>query len=335
MEVAAETELQYAGELLALPSAFLDPPVEAPLSSVHHLLGLSQVDFNSFDFSNLEGRELSPKWQMDTPLCTDSLSGESAPSLITEDTGVSPIPMPPAAATCPQDAEDRVCQNPQGCCISLATGVLGSMHASSSSCILQVRTSDQGGAGGRLPQLSRATDAILSMNQFALRAVRSILQCSCYGSPQVLLLVTAICSGIAAWYGHVVDIYSHHGNSAADSQGAGLPTSVGSKDEAQRPGIFIGSHRLGKEVETALIRHVLSGMLRELQLVIGDLAGHAGQSPAGAVSPDEPTSRSDPVLSGVRGRMIAFLRRQLHALTSALDHTHCGLGPMGPYGSHI
>ncbi|KAL4738164.1 hypothetical protein BDV11DRAFT_190152 [Aspergillus similis] len=243
------------------------------------------------------------------------------------------IPMPPAEATCPQEAEDRVCQNPQGCCISLATGVLGSMHASSSLCILQVRTSDQGGAGGRLPQLSRATDAVLSINQSALRAVRSILQCSCYESPQVLLLVTVICSGIAAWYRHVINIYSHHGNSATDSQGAVLPPSVSSEDEAQRPGIFIGSHRLGKEVETALIRHVLSGMLHELQLVIEDLAGNAGQSPAGRVS-SEPTSRSDPVLSGVRGRMIAFLRKQLHVLASALDHPDSVPGPMGIYGSH-
>ncbi|KAL6238478.1 hypothetical protein BDW75DRAFT_201419 [Aspergillus navahoensis] len=327
MDVEAEPGLRYAGDLLCLPGAFPDPPVEASLSSVHNLLGLSQVDFNSFDFSHLESREVSPKWQTDTPMCTDNLSDESGPSLITEDAGVSPIPMPPAEATSPQEAEDRLCQNPQGCCIGLATRVLGSLHASSSSCILRVGTSDQGGAGGRQLQLSRAADAILSMNQWALRAVQSILKCSCYGSPQVLLLVTVICSGITAWYWHIVDIYSHHRHSAAEGHGA-VTTGGGSRVEAQRPEIFIGSHRLGKEVETVLIRHVLSGMLRELQLVIGDLAGHAGQLPAGTVDSD------DPMLSGVRARMTAFLQKQLHALTSALDQTDSGLGTLGPHASH-
>ncbi|KAL4976028.1 hypothetical protein BDW66DRAFT_166764 [Aspergillus desertorum] len=331
MEVAAEPQHQYAADLLSLPGAF---QIEGHLSSVHNLLGLSQVDFNAFDFSSLESRELSPKWQLDTPLGTDNLSDESALSLITEDTSVSP--MPPAEATCPQleEAGGRLCQNPQGCCISLATSVLGSMHAGSGSCILQVGTSGQGCAEVGQPQPSRAADAILSMNRSALQAVRSILKCLCYRNPQVLLLVTVICSKIATWYWHVVDIYSHRGNLPAESHGAVQPSSVSSRVEAQRPEIFIGSHRLGKEVETVLIRHVLSGMLRELQLVIADLAGHPGQSPAGAVDPDEPTPGRDPMLSGVRARLIAFLHKQLHALTSALDHTDNGLGAIGPDASH-
>ncbi|KAL4759691.1 uncharacterized protein BDW70DRAFT_169205 [Aspergillus foveolatus] len=335
MELPAEPELQYAGECLSLPGAFLEPPTVAPHSSVLNLLNLSQVDFNSYDFSSLESKGLSPKWQMHTPLCTDSLSDESAPSMRTEDTGVSPNPIPAAEATCPKETEDRLCQNPQGRCISLATGVLGSMHAGSSSCILQVATSDQGGANDRQPQQSRAADAILSMNQSALRTVRSILNCSCYRSPQVLLLVTAICSGITAWYWRIVDIYSYsHGKPTADSPRAALLTSVGSRAETRRRDFFIGNHRLDREVETVLIRHVLLGMLRELQLVIGDLAGHAGQSPADAVDADEPTSTSDLMLSGMRARVIAFLRKQLHALTSALDHADSGLGTMGPHASH-
>lgn len=67
-------------------------------------------------------------------------------------------------------------------------------------------------------------------------------------------------------------------------------------------------------------------MLRELQLVIGDFAGHAGQSPAGTVDADDPTSTSDLMLSGMRARVIAFLCKQLHALTSALDYTDSELG---------
>ncbi|CBF79141.1 hypothetical protein AN7072.2 [Aspergillus nidulans FGSC A4] len=335
MELPAESELQYAGECLSLPGTFLEPPIEDPPSSVLNLLNLSQVDFNSYDFSSLGSREFSSKWQTNTPLCTDSLSDESAPGLLTEDMGISPIPMPAAEATCPQESEDRLCRNPQGRCISLATGILGSMHAGSNSCILQVATSDQGGASDRQPQQSRAADAILSMNQSALRTVRSILNCSCYESPQVLLLVTVMCSRITAWYWRIADIYSYsHGNPTAGSPRAALPTSVGSRAETRRRDFFIGNHRLDREVETVVIRHVLLGMLQELQLVIRDFAGQAGQSPAGTVDTDDPTSTSDLMLSGMRARVVAFLRKQLHSLTSALDHTDSGFGTMGPHVSH-
>lgn len=248
MDLPAEPELQYAGECLSSPSAFLEPPIEDPPSSVLNLLDLSQVDFNSYDFSSLESRELPSKWQTHTPLSTENLSDESAPSLLTDDTGISPIPMPAAESTCPQGAEDRLCQNPQGRCISLATRILGSMHAGSSSYILQVATSDQGGASDRQPQQSRAADAILSMNQSALRTVRSILNCSCYGSPQVLLFVTVICSRVTAWYWRIVDIYSYsHGKPTEDSPRVALPTSVGSRAETRRRDFFIGNHRLDRK----------------------------------------------------------------------------------------
>jgi Aflatoxin regulatory protein. len=319
MEVAAEPELQYVGDPLALPGGFLD--AEIPLSSIHNLLGNSQLNFNSFAFSNFASRELSPKRQMGTSSSTDNLFDDSAPSLITEDNSISPIP----EATYPQ--EDRLCQNPQGYCISLATGVLRSMNAGSrSSCILGM--SDQSGGGGRQPQVLHAADAILSMNQSALQAVRSILKCSCYGSPQVLLIVTVICSEIMAWYWHVVDIYSlRRRNSTADNAVL-LPTSVGSKVETRRRDFFIGNHRLGQHVETALIRQVLSGMLQELQVVLGDIACHAGHLSA------IHERRSDLMLSGVRARMVAFLHTQLRALTAALDHSDSDLGTMVPPFSH-
>lgn len=292
MEVAAEPEFQYVGYPLPLPAGFLDADI--PLSSIHDFLGNSQLDFNSFDCSTFD---------------------DSAPSLITEDNSISSIP----EANCSQ--EDRLCRNPQGRCISLATGVLRSMHAGLSSCILGMR----GQGGGREPQLSRAADAILSMNQSALRAARSVLKCPCNGSPQVLLIVTAICSEIISWYWHVVDIYSHCRNSTAGS--AVLPATVG-KVEIQRRDFFIGNHRLSKNMETALIRQVLSGMLQELQVVIGDIACHTGQSPA----VNDP--RSDPMLSGVRSRMVAFLHTQLRALASVLNHSDSDFGTMIPPISH-
>lgn len=306
MEMADEPELRYVGDHLPLSGGFLD--AEITFSSVHDLLlSNSQLDFNAFDIFNFESREGSPTWQMDTSSPTDSLSDNSAPILITEDNSISPM----LEATWPQ--EDRLCQNPQGCCISVATGVLSSMHADSSSCILGM--SAQG--SGRQPQLSHAADAILSMNQAALRAVLSVVKCSCYRRPQVLLIVTVICSEITAWYRHVVDIYSHRRNSTAGS--AVLPSSKG-KVEVLRPDFFIGNHCLGKDVGAALIRQILSGMLQELQAVIGDIACHAGQSAA----VNEP--RSDLMLSNVRDRMVAFLHAQLRGLTSALDHSESDSG---------
>ncbi|KAE8370572.1 hypothetical protein BDV27DRAFT_167480 [Aspergillus caelatus] len=305
MEVADEPEIQYVGDPLLLTGGFLD--AEIPLSSAHNLLGNSQLDFLSFDFSNLESRELSLKWQMDTSSSTDNLSDDCAPSLTTEDNSISSVP----ETSCSQ--EDRICQNPHGCCISLATRVLSSMHAGSSSCVLSM----SGQGGGRQPQLSRAADDILSMNQSALGAVRSILKCSCYGSPQLLLIVTVICSEITAWYWHIVDIYSHRRNSIADSA---IPPSSAGQVETRRRDFFIGNHRLGKDVEAVLIRQVLSGMLRELQVVVGDMACHAGQSQAF----NEP--RSDFMQSDVRARMVAFLHTQLRALTSALNNSDNDLG---------
>jgi hypothetical protein len=296
MDTADEPELRYVKDHLPLSGGFLD--AEIPFSSVHDiLLSNSQLDFNVFDIFNFESRELSPTWQMDTSSSTDGLSDNSAPILITEDNGISPM----LEATWPQ--EDRLCQNPQGSCISVATGILSSMHADSSSCILGMSAE----GSGRQPRLSPAADAILSMNQAALRAVLSVVQCSCYRRPQVLLIVTVICSEITAWYRHVVDIYSHRRNSTAGS--AVLP----------RPDFFIGNHCLGKDVGTALIRQILSGMLQELQAVIGDIACHAGQSAA----VHEP---SDLMLSNVRARMVAFLHAQVRALTSALDHSESDFG---------
>lgn len=236
---------------------------------------------------------------MDTSSSTDSLSDNSAPMLITEDNGI------PSMLEATRSQEDRLCQNPQGCCISVATGILSSMHVESSSC-----THAQG--SGRHPQLSRAADAILSMNQAALRAVVSVVQCSCYRRPQVLPIVTVICSEITAWYRHIVELYSHGRNSTAGR--AVLPSSKG-KVEIRRPDFFIGDHCLGKDLGTALIRQILSGMLQELQAVIEDIACHAGQSAA----VNEP--RSDLMLGSVQARMVAFLRTQLRALTSALDNS--------------
>ena len=286
-----------------------------PLASVHDLLRDSQLSLPWFDFSSFDNRELSPKRPVDTSSCADNLSDHSAPSLISNHSSISPH----SGATGARDGTP--CRNPQGSCIDLATRVLSSMHLGSFSCVLSMIDQD----GDRQPQPSRGADAVLNLNQSALAAVRSILQCSWCGAPQVLLLVTAICSQIGASYRQVVDIYSQRRKQNAHS--AVLPINRG-KVETQRRGFFIGNHRLSQDIESAVIRQVLLGMLRELEVVIGDIACHAGQSPA-VIDP-----RSDLMLSGVRARMVAFLQTQVRSLTSALDHLESDVGAGPPPISH-
>ena len=312
MDAATGSELHHVEDPLAIPTGFLD--VEMPLASVHDLLGDSQFNLPWFDFFSSESRDLSPKPPVDTSSSTDNLSDDhSAPSLITNQNNISPHPEVTGAR------EETPCQNPQGSCINLATRVLGSMHPGSFSCVLSMVGQD----GNRRPQPSRGADTVLNLNQSALAAVRSILQCSCCGVPQVLLLVTAICSHIGTSYRQVVDIYSQCRKPNAKSP---VQSISGGKTETQRRDFFIGNHRLSKDVEAAVIRQVLLGMLRDLEVVIGDMACHTGQSPA----VDGP--RSDLILSGVRARMVAFLHTQVRALTSALDHLEtdagAGLPPM-------
>ncbi|KAL8768907.1 MAG: hypothetical protein Q9209_004962 [Squamulea sp. 1 TL-2023] len=308
MDTPAEPELHHVEDPLTLPNDFLDG--EMPLASVH-----SQLSLPYFDFPSLETRESSPKRQVNMSSSTNSLSDHSAPSLISNHSSISPYP----EATGVRD--ETPCRNPQGSCIDLATRVLSSMHAGSNSCVLSMIGQDE----DRRPQPSRGADTVLNLNQSALAAVRSILQCSCCAVPQGLFLVTAICSQIGASYRQVVDIYSQRRKSNANS--AVLPISEG-KVETQRRDFFIGSHRLSQDVEAAVIRQVLMGMLRELEVVIGDIACHAGQSPA----VDDP--RSDLLLSGVRARMVAFLHTQVRALTSALNHLENDVGAGLPPISH-
>lgn len=310
MDAAAEPELHYFEDPLTLSSGLLD--VEMPLASVHDLLRESQLSLPWLDCSSSESRELSPKLQVDSSSSTGNLSDQSAPSLISNHSSISPHPEATGAR------EETHCRNLQGSCIDSATRVLSSMHRDSSCCVLSKD-------GDRRPQPSGGADAVLNLNQSALAAVRSILQCSCCGVPQVLLLVTAICSQIGASYRQVVDIYSQRRKSNANS--AVLSIS-GGKVETQRRDFFIGNHRLSQDVEAAVIRQVILGMLRELEVVIGDIACHAGQSPA------VNDSRSDLMLSGVRARMVAFLHTQVRALTSALNYLESDLLAGLPAISH-
>lgn len=294
MEAKGDAELQYVLDSLSLPEDFMD--VGFPAASFPNLPNSPQFDFNSLLFTAFDSSGMSGKWQINrTCPSTDNLSDASMPSLNTENnSGLSSY----GVASSPQQG-GRHCRNMKGCCINLATAALRSMHVPSSSCILSM----DGRHGSEVgePQLSRAADTILTSNRAALQAIRAILQCPCFDNPQTLLLVTVLCSEVTATYWHIIDIYKNSAGSAADNV------------DSRKRDLFIGSHCLGKEVETAVIRQVLLGMIQELKVVIGSIACHTGPPLAGS------EQKIGPVLSGVRARMVACLHAQLRALTTALS----------------
>ena len=300
MDVLGESEIHHIDDPLALSSGLLDAAM--PLASVHDLLRESELSLPWFDFSGYEGIGRSPQRLVNTSSSTDNLSDKSTPSLMSNHSSIS---LHPEATDVP---EEMPCRNPQGSCMHLATRILGFMHPGSYSCVLSMNSRD---GDCRQSQLSRGADALLNQNQSALAAVRSIVSCPCFEAPQVLLLVTAICSQIGASYWQVVDIYSQRRKSNANN--ALLSSISEGKFETQRRSFFIGNHRLSQNVEAAVIRQIIMGMLQELEVIIEGIACHAGQSPVG----NDP--KSDSMLSGVRARMIAFLHTQIRTLRSALE----------------
>lgn len=315
MDAVAEPPVHHLDDPFTLSSGLLD--VAMPLAPLHDLLRETQLSFPSSDFSSYEGIGRSAQRPMNTSSTTDNRSDKSTPSLMSNHSSIS---FHPEAVDAP---EEKPCRNPQGSCMHLATRILNFMHSGPSSCILSMNSRD---GDCRQPRPSSGADALLNLNQSALAAVRSIVQCPCFEAPQVLLLVTALCSQIGASYRQVVDIYSRRRKS--DANNALLSSTSEGKFETQRRDFFIGNHRLSQNVEAAVIRQILMGMLQELEVIIEDIARHAGQSPA------VNDAKSGSMLSGVRARMVAFLHTQIRTLTSTLEHLESHDAAGLPFISH-
>ncbi|KAL7940103.1 hypothetical protein V8C42DRAFT_338549 [Trichoderma barbatum] len=265
--------------------------VESFVSSVGDLL--SPPDLNTFDF---ESKEISPKWLDDV----FSMTPQSSADLVASSTRESKsMPTEPKATS----EQGQSCQNSQGLCISLATGLLKSMHSSSPSCLLGIGNHD-----GQ-PQMSRAVDTVLSTNHEALRATRGFLRCPCYyTSPQLQLLVTIVCAEAIVWYWRIIDTYSHCRSTNADSS-----ILLTEKVEMSRRSFFIGDQCLESHLEAKLIGQVVSSRLQELEDLIGDISWNTEQS--AAITSE---SRGHPMYSAVHMRMDAFLNSQLAAVRREL-----------------
>ncbi|KAK4069327.1 hypothetical protein Trihar35433_5906 [Trichoderma harzianum] len=290
MEVTGELD---RGTSLPPPVASLDHlmDVESFVASVGDLL--SPPDFNTFDF---ESKSLSPKWLDDVFSITPPSSSDFIPPPNGENKSLS-------LETKASSAEPQHCQNQQGLCISLATGLLKSMHSNSPSCLLGVGSHD-----GK-PQVSRAVDIVLSANYEALRSMRGLLRCPCYyTSPQLQLLVTIVCAEAIAWYWRIIDTYSHYRSTNMDS--GILPTE---RVEMSRRSFFIGGQCLESHLEAKLISQVVSSRLQELEDLIGDISWNTEQSAAITSEP-----KNHPMYSAVHLRMDAFLNTQLAAVRREL-----------------
>ncbi|RYP07613.1 hypothetical protein DL764_002391 [Monosporascus ibericus] len=305
--MAATGDSEFSASLPVLsasPDAFLD--AESSAASITDLTDLlGSHDFDPFIF---ESKDTSPEWLNDIWIL-ERLPANSVPQLTREKKS---IPVEYAATS----SELESCQNLQGLCISLATGLLKSMHSGSQSCLL-----GEGSQDGQ-PQ-SAAVDAVSSAGQLALRTLRGLLKCPCYESPQLQLLVTVICAELIAWYKRIIDTYRPHPNTHTDS-GVLLTDRV----EALRRSFFIGDHCLEGHLETTLICQVLSCRLQELEEFIGDIAWNTGQS---AGLNDEP--RSCLILSAVHVRMDTFLNTQLGSVRRELLHLQDDTARAVPLGA--
>ncbi|KAL7934397.1 hypothetical protein V8C35DRAFT_302482 [Trichoderma chlorosporum] len=290
MDAASEHE---RGTSLPPPSVSLDHlmDVESFVASVGDLL--SPPDLHAFDF---ESKDLPPRWLNDVFSMTPPLSTSFASPSTGENKNV---PLEPRASS----TEPQSCQNPQGLCLSLTTGLLKTMHSSSPSCLLGIGSHDGS------PQMSRAVDTVLSVNYEALQAMRGLLRCPCYyTSPQLQLLVTVVCAEAIGWYWRIIDNYSHYGSTNMDS--GILPTE---RVEMSRRSFFIGDQCLESHMEAKLIGQVVSSRLQELEDLIGDISWNTEHSAAITSEP-----KNHPMYSAVHIRMGAFLSTQLATVRRAL-----------------
>ncbi|PTB64860.1 hypothetical protein BBK36DRAFT_1177655 [Trichoderma citrinoviride] len=283
------------GTSLPPPGASMDDflDVESFVTSVADLL--TPPDLNAFNFDR---KDLSPKWLNDVFSITPRTTTEPVPPSTAE---ISDIPSQPRATS----SEIQKCRNPQGLCLSLATGLLKSMHSCSPSCLLGLGMGSQHGE----PPLSRAVDTVLSTNYEALRAIRGFIRCPCYASPQLQLLVTVMCAEAIAWYWRIIDTYSSRCGSTSLDGGVRLAERV----EMSRKSFFIGDQCLESRLEATLISQVVASRLQELEDLIGDISWNTEQSAATSSEP-----RGHPMYNAVHIRMDAFLNTQLAAVRREL-----------------
>ncbi|KAI1195491.1 hypothetical protein F5X97DRAFT_307840 [Nemania serpens] len=308
MDTLGDSECDTSIPPLCLSSVrFLN--AQSSAGSMVDLDGLLDPDLFGFDDRVADGKDVVPKEFYSVPSYTTNLSPDSP----------NPIPLLAGVNSSQLSQSDdfrgstnqHSCQNPRGHCISLATGLLKSMHATSPACLLGTANQDH-----QLKVPPRPVDVVLSMNQGALQVMRDLRACSCYETPQLQLLITAICAEAIAWYRRIIYAYSQGHGSSIDGDNP-----YTNRVETRRQSFSIGEHCLEGRLETQLISQVLSSRLQELDNFIGDV----GRNRTNEECPDiEGEAGSYASLRGVHIRMGTFLNSQMRGVRSDLVNLQDG-----------
>lgn len=263
-------------------------------------------------------------------------SSLSLPIAAAEETEISATSS--SAATIVENEHPLACQNAnklQTSCISIITGILGSMRGNSPLCLLG---SHEGplplsSSSPRLTATTTATsvDSVLSAAREAAQLIRGLLECPiCRAGPQLQLLLTVAFAEVIARYRRVISTYySTHrqGGVAEDNSEPKPPPKLGNyaHDELSRAPLSIGSHQIDGTMEALLVGRVVGSRLQELEAVMGEvivvqdvgsgLASQSERSEQVEVGGIMRTGGSSSTLSGLLGglyiRRDSFLADQL------------------------
>ncbi|KAK4169875.1 hypothetical protein QBC43DRAFT_352103 [Cladorrhinum sp. PSN259] len=189
------------------------------------------------------------------------------------------------------------CKNantPQGSCIAITTGILGSMRGNSPLCLMgshesplslssSMSSSSSSSGPSNAPSASTtatSVDSVLSAAQEAAMLIRGLLDCpTCRAGAQLQLLLTVAFAEVIARYRCVISTYLNMRQRQQQHQGH-RP-----HDELSRAPLSIGNHQIDGTIEAMVVGRVVSSRLRELESVMGDIlpAQTQPQQPEGGI----------------------------------------------------
>lgn len=277
---------------------------------------------------------MSLEWLDDDMWATTAL-GSPSPDFASFPTAAAPCSraedLKHAAASGASAIAERplTCKNankPQGSCIGIATGILGSMRGNSPLCLMgahELSTPSSSSMPSAATSTSPSVDSVLSAAREASRLVRGLLDCpTCRSGPQLQLLLTVAFAEVIAGYRRVINTYHHRGGVEE------LKQQHGADDDLKRAPLSIGSHRIEGAMESVLVGRVVGSRLQELETVMEEVLQPVSVAqPEGGGTKTGAAASSVAVSTLLRGLYLgsdSFLAEQLIAarkeLTRLLHH---------------
>ncbi|KAM7194539.1 hypothetical protein V8F20_007895 [Naviculisporaceae sp. PSN 640] len=299
------------------------------------------------EMTEMTGLAFDPEWLDDYAWAATELgspapdfSESSLPAIGTQDRALSTTPS--GSSTAAEQDPAILCKNAnkqQRSCISIITGILGSMGSSSSLCIMGNRE-DAVVIPSSLPPPRTAptssipcVDAVLSAAQEANCLLRGLLDCpTCRAGPQLQLLLTVAFAEVVSRYQRVISTYR---NLQREKTGP-----LQSHGDLKRTPLSIGSHLIEGSMEAMLVGRVIMSRLQKLEVVMGEtlvvpaaqFEGQCARDLGGIIN-----RHNSENLKGLLGEMYKrrglYLAEQLAAakqeLTELLAQCEPGVGCLG------